>query len=78
MKKENNNRLSSTIKNNLGYLPTVLLKSIIDNGNLIHNEKLPITITIKTCCLYIDISKLFEDSSTNLNKNETTNSISFN
>ena len=32
---ENNNRLASTIRNNLGYLPTVLLKSIIDNDNLI-------------------------------------------
>ena len=75
---ENNNRLASTIRHNLGYLPTVLLKSIIDNDNLMNNEKLPITITIKTCCLYIDISKLFEDSSSTLNKNEATNSNHFN
>ena len=75
---ENNNRLASTIRNNLGYLPTVLLKSIIDNDDLTNNEKLPITITIKTCCLYIDISKLFEDSSSTLNKNEATNSTPFN
>ncbi len=76
---ENNNRMASTIRYSMGYLPAVLLKSIIeDNTNSAENEKTPITFSIKTCCLYIDISKLFENSSSNLNQNEKSNSNTFN
>ena len=76
---ENNNRMASTIRYSMGYLPAVLLKSIIeDNTNSAENEKTPITFSIKTCCLYIDISKLFENSSSNLNQNEKSNSTTFN
>ena len=76
---QNNNRISSTIKHSLGYLPAVLLKAIIeDDINLLNNEKTPITFSINTCCLYIDITKLFENSSSNLNKNEASNSTNFN
>ena len=76
---ENNNKMASTIKYSMGYLPAVLLKSIIeDDSNLAENEMTPITFSIKTCCLYIDISKLFENSSSNLNQNEKSNSTTFN
>ena len=76
---ENSNQIISTIKNSISFLPTVLIKAIIDEKiNLMNNDQSPITFTIKACCLYIDISKLFEASSTNLNKNESTNSTSFN
>ena len=76
---ENNNQIISTIKNSFSFLPTILIKAIIDEKiNFTKNEQSPITFSIKTCCLYIDISKLFEESSTNLNKNESTNSTTFN
>ena len=51
---------------------------IEDDINLLNNEKTPITFSINTCCLYIDITKLFENSSSNLNKNEASNSTNFN
>ena len=73
---ENNNKIVSRIKYSMGYLPAVLLKSIIEDKS--GNEKIPKTYSIKTCCLYIDISKLFENSSSNLNNNESSNSKSFN
>ena len=69
---ENNDRMVSTIRYSMGYLPAVFLKTIIeDNIKMIDEEKAPSTFSIKTCCLYIDISKLFENSSSNLNKNKS-------
>ena len=76
---ENNNQITSTIKNSFSFLPSILIKNIIDeNINFTKNEQSSTVFSIKTCCLYIDISKLFEVSSTNLNKNESTNSTTFN
>ena len=73
---ENNDRMVSTIRYSMGYLPAVFLKTIIeDNIKMIEEEKKPATFSIKTCCLHIDISKLFENSSSKLNKNK---SLSFN
>ena len=74
IQKENNCRVASTIKHALGYLPAVLLKAIIEDDLIKTKEdKFPVTLSLKTCCLYIDISKLFENSSSNLNKNESNN-----
>ena len=76
---ENGNQFISTIKNSFAFLPAFLIKSIVEEKiKSMSNEQSPITFTIKACCLYIDISKLFEESSTNLNKNETSNSSTFN
>ena len=59
---ENNNKMASTIRHSLGYLPATLLKSIIEEKIYLgKNEKLPITFSFQTCCLYLDISHFFEN-----------------
>ena len=74
-----NSKLASTVRHSFGYLPAVLLKAIIeDNINIDNNENTPSIFSIKTCCLYIDITKLFENSSSNLNANESTKTTPFN
>ena len=60
--KENNNKMASTIRHALGYLPATLLKSIIEERIYLgKNEKLPITLSFQTCCIYIDTSHFFEN-----------------
>ena len=60
--KENNNKMASTIRHALGYLPATLLKSIIEEKIYLgKNEKLPITLSFQTCCIYLDTSHFFEN-----------------
>jgi hypothetical protein len=78
--KENNNKMASTIRHSLGYLPATLLKSIIeDKINLGKNAKFPITFSFQTCCLYLDISHFFENctGALNLFNNKTKPSLSY-
>ena len=61
---ENNNKMASTIRQSLGYLPATLLKSIIEEKIYLgKNEKLPIIYSFKTCCMFLDISHFFENIS---------------
>ena len=61
---ENNNKMASTIRHSLGYLPATLLKSIIEEKIILgKNEKLPIIYSFKTCCMFLDISHFFENGS---------------
>ena len=60
--KENNNKMASTIRHALGYLPATLLKSIIEEKIYLgKNDKLPITLSFQTCCIYLDTSHFFEN-----------------
>ena len=59
---ESNNKIASTIRHSLGYLPATLLKSIIEEKIYLgKNEKLPISYSFQTCCIYLDISHFFEN-----------------
>ena len=59
---ENNNKMASTIRHSLGYLPATLLKAIIEEKIILgKNEKLPISYSFQTCCIYLDISHFFEN-----------------
>jgi hypothetical protein len=59
---ENNNKMASTIRHSLGYLPATLLKTIIEEKIYLgKNEKLPLSYSFQTCCMYLDISHFFEN-----------------
>jgi hypothetical protein len=64
LKKANNN-YPSTLRHSLGYLPTVLLKAIIEDKILDKKEneseiKFPKTFSFHTTSLFIDISHFFD------------------
>ncbi len=73
--KKNNNNYPSYLRHTLGYLPTILLKSIIEDKILDKKEneeeiKFPKIFSFKTVCLFIDISHFFDnnfDNKTNTN-----------
>ena len=59
---ENNNKMASTIRHSLGYLPATLLKAIFEEKIILgKNEKFPINYSFKTCCIYLDISHFFQN-----------------
>ena len=73
--KKNNNNYPSTLRHTLGYLPTIILKAIIEDKILDKKEneeeiKFPKIFSFKTACLFIDISHFFDnnfDDKANLN-----------
>ena len=73
--KKNNNNYPSTLRHTLGYLPTIILKAIIEDKILDRKEneeeiKFPKIFSFKTACLFIDISHFFDnnfDDKANLN-----------
>ena len=70
--KKSNNNYPSTLRHSLGYLPTILLKAIIEDKILdkIENEKeikFPKVFSFYTASLFIDISHFFDN---NLDKNK--------
>ena len=71
--KKSNNNYPSTLRHSLGYLPTILLKAIIedkilDKKDLETEIKFPKTFSFHTTSLFIDISHFFDK---NYNKNKT-------
>ena len=62
--KKNNNNYPSTLRHSLGYLPTILLKLIIDDKILDkkenENDNFPKIYSFHTTCLFIDISHFFD------------------
>ena len=81
---ENNNKMASTIRHSLGYLPATLLKTIIEEKIYLgKNEKLPISYSFQTCCIYLDISHFFENGTgiplpINIKKKSSLNNINQN
>ena len=81
---ENNNKMASTIRHSLGYLPATLLKTIIEEKIYLgKNEKLPLSYSFQTCCMYLDISHFFENGTgiplpNNLKSKSSFNNISQN
>ena len=69
----NSSNLPSSLRHSLGYLPTVLLKEIIEDKILDkkdneRNIKFPKTFSFHTSCLFIDTSHFFDKKNDN-NKN---------
>ena len=65
--KKNNSNYPSTLRHTLGYLPTILLKLIIDDKILDKKEtendiKFPKIFSFQTTCLFIDISHFFDNN----------------
>ena len=76
--KKNNSNYPSTLRHSLGYLPTILLKEIIEDKILDKKElekevKFPKSFSFQTTCLYIDISHFFENNYDKTNKEENVN-----
>ena len=76
--KKNNSNYPSTLRHSLGYLPTILLKEIIEDRILdkkgLENEvKFPKSFSFQTTCLYIDISHFFEKKYNEKNKEDNIN-----
>ena len=82
--KENNNNLASAIRQSLGFLPSILLKKIIEDKILSnqHENNFPVTFSLQTSCLYIDMSHFWDQNikSNNINNsiNENSNTIKIN
>ena len=76
--KKNNSNYPSTLRHSLGYLPTILLKEIIedkilDKKDLEKEVKFPKSFSFQTTCLYIDISHFFEKKYNEKNKEDNIN-----
>ena len=76
--KKNNSNYPSTLRHSLGYLPTILLKEIIEDKILDKKDsekevKFPKSFSFQTTCLYIDISHFFENNYNENNKEENIN-----
>jgi len=73
--KKNNSNYPTTLRHSLGYLPTILLKEIIedkilDKKDLEKEVKFPKSFSFQTTCLYIDISHFFSNNYNANNKEE--------
>ena len=82
--KKNNNNFPSTLRHSLGYLPSILLKAIIDDKLLDKKDKekeikFPKFFSFQTTCLFIDISHFFDknfDTNQNIKLNDLDEIIS--
>ena len=66
----------STLRHSLGYLPTILLKAIIEDKILDKKDsdaeiKFPKSFSFHTTSLFIDISHFFDKNYNKNNKNKT-------
>ena len=73
--KKNNNNYPSILRHSLGYLPTIILKSIIDDSILEKKQsekenQFPKIFGFQTTCLFIDISHFFDHNLNNKTNNE--------
>ena len=78
--KKNSNNYPTTLRHSLGYLPTILLKSIIDDKILDKKEsenesKFPKIFSFQTTCLFIDISHFFDNNFDNKTNKEESEEI---
>jgi hypothetical protein len=76
--KKNNSIYPSTLRHSLGYLPTILLKEIIedkilDKKDLEKEVTFPKSFSFQTTCLYIDTSHFFDNNYKEKNKEENIN-----
>ena len=68
MKNTSSNNYPSTLRHSLGFLPTILLRAIIEdkildtNENNNDNSHFPKIFSFQTTCLYIDISHFFDNN----------------
>ena len=62
------NNFPSTLRHSLGFLPTILLRAIIEDKILLKKEnnndisQFPKTFSFNTACLFIDISHFFDNN----------------
>ena len=67
MLKHSSNNFPSTLRHSLGFLPTILLRAIIEEkilikkDNYIENYQFPKIFSFNTSCLFIDISHFFDN-----------------
>ena len=69
-KKPSSSNFPSTLRHSLGFLPTILLRSIIEDKIIDKKESIsqfPKYFSFQTVCIYIDISHFFDN---NIDSNE--------
>ena len=62
MKITTSNNFPSTLRHSLGFLPTILLRAIIEDKILDKKDNFPKIFTFQTTCLYIDNSHFFDNN----------------
>ena len=68
MIKPSSNNFPSTLRHSLGFLPTILLRAIIEDKildkkeNINSSSQFPKIFSFQTTCLYIDISHFFDNN----------------
>ena len=78
--KSSSNNFPSMLRHSLGFLPTILLRAIIEDNildkkeNNSNNSQFPKIFSFQTPCLHIDISHFFDDNFV-INENKTENDL---